>query len=403
MNSLKLLSLSALLSLLYLFPGNMVNAQEGIQFFEGSFDEALAEAKNSNKLIFLDAYASWCGPCKMMAAEIFPLEDVGNFYNDNFINVKMDMEKGEGPGLAEKYSVQFYPTYLYIGSDGNAVHQGAGYKPGEDFIEDGKNAMNPDRQVFTLLERYEKDPEDSKVSRNLALSAYGANLFDLMESATASYVSSLSESDWAKPDAMDFVMQTLSTGFGSPSFDRFVKDQDKYIERYGKEEVHGSLQEVLLRDIISASHAKDDNRVQDILDFVKKNMPEYAEEINPMLNLQYYQRSQQWDKYADLASTHYGKGKHIDDWQELNATAWTFYEQVEDKGHIAQAAQWAKRSIKLDKNYYNTDTYAALLYKMGRLKKAKKWAKTAISLAEAQDMEPTDTKRLLRRIEKELK
>ena len=69
---------------------------EGMRFFEGTFEEALQLAKKENKLIFMDCYGPWCGPCAQMVRLIFPLKEVGDFYNEHFINMKRDMEKGEG-------------------------------------------------------------------------------------------------------------------------------------------------------------------------------------------------------------------------------------------------------------------------------------------------------------------
>ena len=69
---------------------------QGIQFREGSWKEILEIAKKENKLVFVDNYTSWCGPCKKMVSEVFPLKEVGDFYNANFICYKLDCEKGDG-------------------------------------------------------------------------------------------------------------------------------------------------------------------------------------------------------------------------------------------------------------------------------------------------------------------
>ena len=74
-------------------------AENGIRFFEGSWEQALAEAKSTGKPIFMDCYTSWCGPCKQLATEIFPQKIVGDFMNSKFVNVKYDMEKEEGYGI----------------------------------------------------------------------------------------------------------------------------------------------------------------------------------------------------------------------------------------------------------------------------------------------------------------
>ena len=80
-------------------------ADKGIEFYEGNFNDALAKAKYENKIIFMDAYASWCGPCKKMAANVFTDEKAGEYFNANFVNLKMDMEKGKGLKLLE--NIQF--------------------------------------------------------------------------------------------------------------------------------------------------------------------------------------------------------------------------------------------------------------------------------------------------------
>lgn len=94
------------------------NEEAGIHFESLSFDEAIQKAKKENKLIFLDAYAVWCGPCKMMDRTTFKSEEVGKVFNKNFINIKIDMEKGEGPNIAKKYQVRAYPTMMLINAEG---------------------------------------------------------------------------------------------------------------------------------------------------------------------------------------------------------------------------------------------------------------------------------------------
>ena len=114
----------------------------GIQFFHGTWEEALAKAKKENKLIFMDAYASWCGPCKMMARNTFTKEEVGDFFNKNFINIKMDMEKHpEGRRLSQKYGLRAYPTLYFINSKEQVKHTSVGYLNPKQLIEQGKMAL----------------------------------------------------------------------------------------------------------------------------------------------------------------------------------------------------------------------------------------------------------------------
>ena len=112
------------------------NAQtKGIQFTEGSFSEILKTAEKEGKPIFIDAYATWCGPCTYMAQNIFPDEKVGDYFNKTFVNAKFDMEKGEGARLRTQYNVTAYPTFLILDSDGKELGRLIGGAPAEEFIK----------------------------------------------------------------------------------------------------------------------------------------------------------------------------------------------------------------------------------------------------------------------------
>lgn len=116
--------------------------KRSIVFNDENWKQLLALAKKENKLIFLDAYTEWCRPCMQMARDVFTLDKVADFYNGKFINVSMDMEKGEGPAIAEKYKIKAYPTFLYINGEGRLVHRGGGYQEADQFIQLGKNALS---------------------------------------------------------------------------------------------------------------------------------------------------------------------------------------------------------------------------------------------------------------------
>lgn len=113
----------------------------GIDFFQGSWKEVKQKAKEEGKPIFVDAFATWCGPCKWMDAKVFTRNDVGNFYNDKFINYRYDMEKGNGKRFAKKHNVKFYPSFLFFSSDGEVIHRDRGAKKPDGFISLGKKAL----------------------------------------------------------------------------------------------------------------------------------------------------------------------------------------------------------------------------------------------------------------------
>jgi thioredoxin-related protein len=118
------------------------NEVQGIHFIEADWKKALLEAKKQNKLIFLDAYASWCGPCQLLKRKTFPDKEAGEFYNKNFINVAVNMEKGDGPALAAQYQVDAYPTLVIADADGNMVTYTKGYISPKQLIEFGNYGLS---------------------------------------------------------------------------------------------------------------------------------------------------------------------------------------------------------------------------------------------------------------------
>ncbi len=111
------------------------NAQ-GVNFIEGQpLADVLKMAKDQSKLVFVDCYTEWCGPCKMMATKEFVKKEAGDYFNAKFMNFKIDMEKGEGPEVAKKYDVAAYPTFLILESNGDLRGRCVGSAAIDKFIE----------------------------------------------------------------------------------------------------------------------------------------------------------------------------------------------------------------------------------------------------------------------------
>ena len=114
---------------------------QGIRFAEGSWKELLETAKKEGKLIFVDCYTEWCQPCKQMEQQVFPSKKVEKFYNEHFINVKMDMEKGEGPVILNTYKINAFPTLLFVNGEGGEVYRIVGSKKEAELLQVGADAL----------------------------------------------------------------------------------------------------------------------------------------------------------------------------------------------------------------------------------------------------------------------
>lgn len=133
----------------------LISPVAAIDFETITYEQALDQSKDEFKLIFVDAYASWCGPCKRMARDVFPDEKVSEFYNKHFINLKIDMEKGQGPKLAKEFKITSYPTFLFINQKGEIIHSAKGGRSIEQFIELAKTALSKNDVSEEIKQQYD--------------------------------------------------------------------------------------------------------------------------------------------------------------------------------------------------------------------------------------------------------
>ena len=118
-----------------------VAEEKGIKFIEQDWDKALKQAKDEKKLVFIDIYATWCGPCKMLKKNTFSDDAVAEFFNKTFVNVSVDGEKSVGPELAKKYSLTGYPTLIVTDAEGKPVLYTVGYMTADQLMSFAKEAL----------------------------------------------------------------------------------------------------------------------------------------------------------------------------------------------------------------------------------------------------------------------
>ena len=133
-----------------------------------SFDAALSAAKQEKKMVFIDFYTDWCGPCKRMSREVFPQKSVGDFMNARFVCLKLNAEK-EGVELAKKYGVKAYPTYYVIDAQGKQLMTASGSMSPDDFIAKIESGLNPDHSPERMKQLYAEGKRTPDLINNYAL------------------------------------------------------------------------------------------------------------------------------------------------------------------------------------------------------------------------------------------
>lgn len=153
----------------------------GIEFFPGTYSEALEKATVEEKLVFVDVYTDWCGPCKLMDLNVFTDPQVGGYFNERFVAIKRDQEAEafDGPELAGPNEVTELPTYLFIGANGEHVHKGTGYFEPAAFIRLGEAALHGVVDRFSALRaRYKAGERDQPFVRSYLAEAENLPLMD---------------------------------------------------------------------------------------------------------------------------------------------------------------------------------------------------------------------------------
>lgn len=334
---------------------------EGIQFVKGlSWQQVLDKAKAEHKDIFIDCYATWCGPCKSMDQNVYPQKQVGDIYNEKFISVRLQMDKTRSDSpevqswystadeLSKTFNVSAYPTLLYLDGNGKLLNKSEGGKELKDFIQLAYDARDTTKLYYQSLANKAQTPDDKVAfdffyNNSKKVDAIMGNDF------AESQVRKMIENAEVKP----LIIDAKPTGI-TPNYD--------------------SLKTVI----------------------AKKYNPTYAESV--ITTSKYY-----W--YACLIKTPGGE-KYEQEYLKagidrinlfrldtveaysmiVNNFAWNVFVNVDDKTQLLSAAKWMKTlADKNPKDANELDTYSCLLYRAGETEQAIELQKKSAALYKEQN------------------
>jgi thiol-disulfide isomerase/thioredoxin len=365
--------------------------ETGIRFFHGTFAELKAEAVKTGKPIFIDAFTTWCGPCKWMAKTVFPDEEVGKVFNEKFICAKIDMEKGEGIDIARQYQVNAYPTLLFMNGSGEIIHLALGARDAKEFIKLGLQAIDPQRNLMGMQKKFNENPSaiDAAMPYFQFLSESGnASLAE----ATGRWFAGQPKTAWTNKNnwriLFDFVEDPAH-----PAFQHLVNSRSQFETLYSTDSVESKLRKTYFMHLQRAAHNGD-------LDAWKADSS--AIQTLALRDGPRYLAISQISLAGDDIELSLSRIMYLmkqfpsNDPDELNSYAWRMFEVSQNPVQLASAEDWARKALGLNKESYAIhDTYASLLFKNKKYPQAKTEATAAIAKGQKSGEDVSATEALL--------
>ncbi len=366
----------------------------GIEFFHGTWEEALVESKTQDKPIFVDAYTTWCGPCKRMAKTVFTEENVGAFYNENFICMKIDMEKPDGRKFQQKYPVTAYPTLYYIDGNGETIFHTKGARNAKQFLEMGRTVLGKTDKSGEFAEKYEAGDRDPEMIYKYVKALNKAGKPSLKISND--YLKE--QKDLTSDFNLKFIYEATVEA-DSRIFDMLVKNR-KAIERLeSKEGVNKKIKSACKRTAKKALEFESKDLHDEAIAKMKKNCPEHGDSFASETNMNYYRATNDVKNYLKVCKD-YAKKTIKNDAKQLNYLAKDITGSFKtNKEALKMAEKFAKKAAVnggLYEYYYN---YAEILSMNGKKAEALSAANKSLELAEGKKNIQRAIKALIRQIE----
>jgi thioredoxin-related protein len=388
----------------------------------GNWEQILDEAKMENKYIFVDCYTTWCGPCMEMEKSVYADEKVADFFNDKFISVKMQMDtsKEDNDNIKRRYvyaryfqthyKINTFPTFLFFNPKGLIINRDIGAKTVDDFLALGRESANPAKDYYELLEQFRHG------KRDFAEMSYMAHMgLKLEDSNTAQQIAKeyiyllKGETLFTKPSIQ--FMEEFTKGSEDKGFFWFYRDADS-IDKIMGDDIFSEqfVQSIIYREVVvpelnqkteAVDSIPDWNNIQSLIS--KRYNDYYSERVITGAkatwgfdhkNLQEYTK---WlvrfqEKFGSKANTGF-----MASWT-LNDYAWAIFLYSDNRDELNKALSWSCRAVMMSPSANWMDTYANILFKLGRTNEAIAWERIAAKLSpKNQGIEKT-----LNRMEKEL-
>lgn len=363
-----------------------------------NFEQAIKLAKKSNKLLFIDFYATWCGPCKQLDRLIFQNDSIQKVLGEDYILLKYDAEKDTTFNLTKKYHIRSYPTAIVLNSDGFVLHKRYGFR-GDDY-----KSLSSDVLKFTkeASEFANKNQIIEGYSNQINVTNYPKPYVAFINREAKRVDAAELNEYWETEDDVLFEGYFASLCYFSESasdntINKVIANKNKYESLYGESDVSNMIYHLMVGKFDNALEAKSQAKFDEAAAYAKEVLSsESYEDIIFSSRLKFLKSLGQWDQVLDIYKELKANGEFDNGY--VNHFSWQVFKDCDDKKVISQCLTWMKEVTTEEPNYMYLDTYAFLLSKSGDLPEAKRIAEKAIAAAIVEDESSKALEKLLQKI-----
>ena len=311
---------------------------------------------------------------------IFPNEEVGEFYNQNFINVKLDMEKGEGLKFRRQYPVSAFPTLYYIDYTGKVVQKVVGGQSVEGFLGQGKLALRKIDRSGQYAEAYEDGDRDPELVYNYVRSLNQAGKSSL--SVANEYIDK--QEDLTTDFNLKFILEAAVEA-DSKIFSMLIKNRDRIEELTSKEAVNEKILEACRATVKKAMEYRMAMLLDEAISKMQDHYPKRADRFELESQMDFHAAMGEADDFLKACKT-FAKKEARKDPEALHELVLKIVKSFNDNDEaMAEAEEYAEEAAKQGQRHNYYLTYAAVLLQNGKPEEAKEAANKSRELAENQD------------------
>ena len=332
------------------------------------------KAQEEEKIIFVDAYATWCGPCKRMAKFVFTDPEVGEFYNQTFISLKIDMEKPEGRAFGKEFPVSAYPTLFFINEKGELLKRVVGGLDAKQFLSLGRDIAESYDRSGDYAEAYENGDRSYDLVLNYIKALNNANKSSLK--IANDYLRK--QKDMTEDQRARLLYESMVTA-DSRLFTLFIKDRSTIESLMGREKVEEKIEEACWNTIQNAIAFESEMLLTEAKEKMSQHLKKQAEQFGYEADYEFAKANADIELLNTSALTLAKKVANNDAERLHDLCNELLQYRSLDQSVTTSSEKIAKMAISKSDNSEYLLTYAKILYANDKTSKALKNARKALS------------------------